>query len=201
MNDIKVKKYLYHQTPLKILSFLSNHPGVVFSADEIFKAIKCSKGATNQVLRLLLKLDILSREKKGNLFLYKVDTDNFVLRQFKIFENLLELQRLVKQIQKYCYEVILFGSRADGSNAGGSDIDLFICREYEKEVRKIISKYEPSDVKYQAIIQNPLESVSSTKEDNVFHRQVKKGITLWKGKPTYEESIKLAENLLRGKKL
>lgn len=187
MNNLKIKKYLYHQTPLKILSFLSNHPGIVFSAHEVSKATKCSKGATNQILRLLSELDILSRERKGNLFLYKLNADNLLLRQFKIFENLLGLQKLVEEIQKYCYEIILFGSRADGSNTGKSDIDLFIRTEYKKEVRKIISKYETFDIKYQAVIQDSLESVSSKKEDSVFHRQVKKGIILWKGKPTYEE--------------
>lgn len=187
MNYPKIKKYLYHQTPLKILSFLSNHPGMVFSANEVSQATKCSKGATNQALRLLLELDVLSRERKGNLFLYKLNADNFLLKHFKIFENLLHLQILVKEIQRYCYEIVLFGSRADGSNAGESDIDLFICTEYKKEVRKIISKYETVDVKYQVVIQDPLESVSSKKEDSIFHRQVKKGITLWRGRPTYEE--------------
>jgi len=187
MNDIKTKKDLYHQTPLKVLSFLSNHPGMVFSAAEISKSTNSSKGATNQILRLLLELDILSREEKGNLFLYRLNADNLVLRQFKIFENLLGLQNLAKELQKYCYEIVLFGSRADGSNTGKSDIDLFIRTEHKKEVRRIITKYETAEAKYQVIIQDPLESASARKEDSVFHRQVKKGITLWKGKPTSEE--------------
>lgn len=187
MNDLKIKKYLYNQIPLKILSFLSNQPGRIFSANEVSKAAKCSKGATNQTLRFFLKLDILSRERKGNLFLYKLNRDNFTLRQFKIFENLISLQKLVKEIQKYCYEIILFGSRANGTNAGESDIDLFIQTEYKRKVRNIISEYETIDVKYQAVIQDSLESISSKKVDNVFHGQVKKGIILWKGKPTHEE--------------
>lgn len=187
MNDTRIKKYLYHQTPLRLLSFISNQPGIVFSANEISKATKCSKGASNQILRLLLELDILSRERKGNLFLYKLNAENLILRQFKIFENLLSLQRLIKEIKKYCYEIVLFGSRADGSNAEKSDIDLFIRTEYKKEVRKIISKYEAGDVKYQVIIQDPLESISARKEDSVFYRQVRRGIALWKGRPTHEE--------------
>ena len=32
MNALKAKNNLYHQTPLKILSFLSNHPGGAFFA-------------------------------------------------------------------------------------------------------------------------------------------------------------------------
>jgi len=187
MNALKIKQYLYHQTPLKVLSFISNHPEKVFSANEICRLTKSSKGATNQILRLLLELDILSRERKGNLFLYRLNADNFVLRQFKIFENLLGLQKLVKEIQKYCYKIILFGSCADGSNIKKSDIDLFILTECKKEVRKIIAGYETMEMKYQAIIQDPLEAVSSKKEDSVFHRQVERGITLWEGRPTYEK--------------
>ena len=187
MNNLKIKKHLYHYTPLKLLSFISNHQGEVFSANEIFLATKSSKGATNQILRLLLELDILSREKKGNLFLYTLNADSFVLRQFKIFENLLGLQGLVKEIQKYCYEIVLFGSCAGGANTKESDIDLFIITEYKKEVRRIVAEYKTVDVKYQAIIQDPLESVSSKKEDSVFHGQIKRGITIWKGRPTYEE--------------
>lgn len=187
MNSLKIKKYLYHHTPLKLLSFVSNQPGEVFSANEISRLAKSSKGATNQILRLLLGLDILSRERKGNLFLYRLNADNLVLRQFKIFENLLSLQGLVKKIQEYCYEIILFGSCADGSNTKESDMDLFIITEHKKEVRRIVAEYKTVDVKYQVIIQDPLESVSSKKEDSVFHGQIKKGITIWKGRPTHEE--------------
>jgi len=159
----------------------------VLSAKEISKKTRSSKGSTNQTLRLFLKLDVLSREKKGNLFLYRLNADNFVLKQFKIFESVLYLQRLVREIQPYSYEIILFGSRADGSNGEKSDIDLYIRTEYKKEVKKIISKYADVDVKLQAIIEDPLESVETKKENKVFHKQVAKGISLWEGKPTYEE--------------
>jgi predicted nucleotidyltransferase len=187
MNNLKIKKRLYHYTSLKILSFISNQLGEVFSAKEISQVTRSSKGATNQILRLLLELDILSRERKGNLFLYKLNADSLVLRQFKIFENLLGLKRLLKDIQKYCYEIVLFGSCADGSNTKESDIDLFIVTEYKKEVRRIVAGYQTMDVKYQAVIQDPLEFVSSKKDDGVFHGQIKRGITIWKGRPTCEE--------------
>lgn len=184
MKDIK--KILYNQVPLQILSFLSDYPGTLFSANEIAGKTKSSKGSTNQVLRFLLNLDISFREKKGNLFLYKLNADSFVLKQFKIFENLLELQKLVKEIKKYCYKIVLYGSRANGTNNWESDVDLFIITEYKKEVRKIIGKYETMNRKFQIVLQDPLEVSSSKKEDSVFYRQVSKGITLWEGKPTYE---------------
>jgi predicted nucleotidyltransferase len=187
MNDtLKIKNRLYHQTPLKILSFLSCHPGEVFSADEILKATKSSKGATNQTLRLLLELTILFREKKGNLFLYKLNADNILLKQFKVFENLLDLQKLVGEAQRYCYEVVLFGSRADGTNSAKSDIDLFIRTDNKRQARKIINKYIDPNLRCQVVMQDPLEFISFKKEDSEFYKQIKKGIILWKGRPAYE---------------
>lgn len=187
MNNLKIKKFLYHKTPLKICSFLSIHPGQIFSAREISRQTKSSKGATNQTLRLLLELGVLSREQKGNLFLYRLNLNSFVLKYFKIFENLLNLKGLIKEIQPYCSQIILFGSCADGSNSQESDVDLFIKSEYKNRVRKLINKYETSDFKIRPVIQDPLEIISSQKTDKVFFEQVKKGITLWEGEPTYEE--------------
>ena len=186
MNYNKIKKYLYNQTPLTILSFLSSRPGEIFSADEVSKATKSSRGATSQTLRLLLGLDILSREKKGNLFLYKLNAASPALKYFKIFENLLMLQKLTAEIQKYCYQIILFGSRSDGSNAANSDIDLFVKTEHKKKVRDIINKYESPDIRYQIVMLSPLEFASSKNQDSVFYNQVKKGIVLWEGRPAYE---------------
>lgn len=187
MNDLKIKKLLYHKTPLKICSFLSRHPGQIFSAQEISKQTKSSKGATNQTLRLLLELDILSREQKGNLFLYRLNLDSFILKQFKIFENLLNLKELIKKIQPYCSQIILFGSCADGSNSQESDVDLFIKSEYKNRVRKLITQYDTGYFKIRPIVQDSLEIISIQKKDKAFFEQVKKGITLWEGKSTYEK--------------
>lgn len=178
---------LFHQTPLRILSFLSLHPGEIFCEGEIKKAIKSSAGSINQTLRLLLELDIVSRETKGNVFLYKLNNDSPLLKNFKIFETLLQIHDLIKEATPYSYEIILYGSCADGTNAVNSDIDIFIKTEYKSKVKKIVSKYRAVDDKLKAVILDPLEIASSKKADKVFYREVKNGIVLWKGKPTYEE--------------
>ena len=186
MNNQDIKEYLYNQTPLKILSFISINPGKVFSAQEISKQAQSSRGATSQTLRLFLKLGILFREKKGNLFLYKFNAESYIAKQFKIFENLLLLYRLITQIQPYCYKIVLFGSCADGSNSIDSDLDLFIKSEHKDQVRKIINNYQDAVFRIQAVIQDPLEIVLAKNEDKAFFQQVRKGIILWEGKPSYE---------------
>ncbi|MBD3271402.1 MAG: hypothetical protein GF384_02545 [Elusimicrobia bacterium] len=187
MNVRKVKKSLYNQTPLKLLSYLSIYPEKIFSAYEVSRHTHTSKGATNQILRLFVKLDILIREKRGNVFLYKLNIDNFILKQFKIFENLLSIQDIIKAIKPYCYQIIIFGSCADGSNSVESDIDLFIKSEFKNQITKAIADDPDMRLKIKPIIQDPLEIISAEKKDKVFFEQVKKGIVLWEGKPTHEE--------------
>ena len=183
----RIKKILYNQTPLKILSFLSVRPGEVFSAKEISRQTRSSTGSTNQALRLFVKLKIVFREKKGNMYLYRLNFSNLVLRQFKIFETILDIEKMIEDIQRYCYQIVLFGSCADGTNSRESDLDLFITSEYKDEVQKRIDKYRTSKYHLQAIVQDPLEIASSKKEDKAFFEQVKKGIVLWEGRPEHEE--------------
>lgn len=181
------KDRLYHQTPLKILSFLSRYPEKIFSEREIQNAIRASIGSVNQTLKLLLELDIVTRERKGNVFLYQVNSANFLLKYFKIFENLLYIYDFVKEVKPYASEIVLYGSCAKGENNEDSDIDIFIKTEYKAKVRKIVNKYRIREDKLKAVILDPLEIASSKKSDEVFYNEIRKGIVLWKGKPTYEE--------------
>ena len=187
MNNQNNKKSLYNRTPLRILSFLSLHPAAVFSAQEIAKATKSSKGATHKTLKLLLALEIISRQPKGNTFLYTLNADNYLLEQFKIFETLFKLQPLIKQLRPLCYKISLFGSCSQGSNSQERDIDLFIKTESKNKVSKLIAKYTSNSLNIKAVIQSPLEITQSQKADKVFFEQVRKGVTLWEGKPQDEE--------------
>ena len=177
---------LYHQVPLKILSYLSRHPRKSFCGKEISKIVSSSAGSTNQTLRLLLQLGIVAREKKGNVFIYTVDTGNYLLKYFKIFENLLYIHELVEEIKPYVSEITLYGSCAEGENTEDSDIDIFIKTEYKTKVRETVNKYRVIDDSLKAVILDPLEIASSKKSDEVFYNEIKKGIVLWEGKPTYE---------------
>ncbi|MBU0570448.1 MAG: nucleotidyltransferase domain-containing protein [Candidatus Omnitrophica bacterium] len=185
--NIDYKNSLYHFTPLKILSFLSSRAAETFSAKEISKLTASSKGATNQALRLLAEMDIITREKKGNLFLYESNFNNIILKQFKIFEVLMATRKLIKHIRPYCYKIVLFGSCASGSNDTNSDIDLFITTDKRDSVQKHVSKFNRSLPYVNAAMYDPLEILASEKKDKAFFEQIKKGITLWEGRPTSEK--------------
>lgn len=186
----RVKDYrreLYHQAPLRIFSFIAGHPEKVFCEREIRDATKTSTGSVNQILKLLLDLDIVEREKKGNLFLYSINSGNLLLKYFKIFENILFIHSLVEKLKPYAYEIVLYGSCARGENTEKSDIDIFIKTEHASKARSIIDKYRTAGYNIKAVMIDPLEISSSRKADEVFYGEVKKGIVLWRGKPAYEE--------------
>lgn len=184
MNDYITQ--LYNKVPLKILSCVSTYSHDHFLAKELEDEIKLSKGAVNQSLRLLLKLDIIKRIKKGNLFLYSINPDNILLKQFKIFETILTIQELLKEISPYSYQIILFGSCATGTNSIDSDIDLFIHSESVEKTRKICNKYNPKIISLRPIIQDTLELTATEKHDKAFYAQIKKGIILWEGETSSE---------------
>jgi predicted nucleotidyltransferase len=149
--------------------------------------LKLSIGSINQTLKLLLELGVVTRDKKGNVFLYSLNSDNYLLKYFKIFDNLIYIHNFVQEVRPYAYEIILYGSCAEGANTENSDIDIFIKTEYKSRVRKIVNKYRAIDDSFKAVILDSLEIASSTKIDKVFHNEIKKGIVLWRGKPVYEE--------------
>ena len=187
MNNKPKGKDLYRRTSLQILVFLSLNPGDVFSAQEISRKAQTSKGATHQTLKRLLFLKIISRERKGNLFLYKLNQDEPILKYFKIFQIILEIQHLIQQIKPYCYQIILFGSCANGENVQGSDIDLFIKTDTPEIVQKFIKKYGYDELHIKAAIYDPLELLEAQKDDKDFFGEVRKGIVLWEGKPDHDE--------------
>jgi predicted nucleotidyltransferase len=182
-----LRDILYNPVPLKILSFFSLNSADNFLASEISKAVSASKGATHQALQLLIEFEIVMRHAKGNLFLYKVNEDSPVLKNFKMFENFLSLQPLLKKLKPHAYQIILFGSCASGDNTEHSDIDLFVKTEEKDKVEKIINKFTQEGKRINAALYDSLEAVSLQKEDKHFFEQIKKGIILWEGKPEHEE--------------
>lgn len=176
---------LYNPTPLRVLSFFSLNPRGHFSAKEISRNTAASKGATHQALRLLLDRDIITRYQKGNVFLYGVSEGNRTLKAFKMFENLLNLEPLVKQLKPYIYQIILFGSCASGDNTAVSDVDLFIKASNKEAAEKIVKVFVRSGSRVNAVIYEPLELIRVQKEEKAFFEQIKKGIVVWEGEPDH----------------
>lgn len=178
--QLDFKEKLLNRVPLKIFSYLCRGSHAPHYEREIARTVDVSIGTTNQTLKLLLNLGIVKREKKGQLYLYRVMADNPVVQEFKKFDNILDLTGLVSRIKDLCNKIVLYGSCATGEDTIESDIDLFIIGREKGEILSEIRK-ETRQIKREikAVIVSIEEYLSMRNKKEVFLEEVDRGIVLW----------------------
>lgn len=183
-NSTNIKDSLYNRVPLQILSFLSKQrEGQDIYGKKLAEEIKISRGGSSTILRQMEDLGILESKAIGKTIVYNIEHNNPLVKSFRIFENLLELNELVENLKQYCRKIILFGSCSRGEDTHDSDIDLFIVADKEivDIVRKEIGKFD-IEREIKPVISDALELIQMEKNDKVFLQEVNKGIVLWGGK-------------------
>lgn len=181
--QLKISDALFNRVPLKIFSYLCRIPHTLQYEREIARSLGVSIGATNQTLKLLLDMGAVVREKKGQLYLYRIVTEEPLVREFKKFENILDLKQLVLNIKGISTKIVLYGSCATGEDTTESDIDLFIIsREKEKLLREIRKYAEKLEREIKTVIVSPEEFMSMRNKKESFLEEVDRGITLWEKK-------------------
>lgn len=182
-NRQEYKERLLNRVPLKIFSYLCKVIHSPHYEREIARAIGVSIGATSQTLNLLLNIGLVTREKKGQLNLYRVVADDPLVREFKIFENILDLRQLVLNLGKLSNKIVLYGSCAKGEDTVESDIDLFIISGEKEKLRSEIKKFvEILDREIRPVIVSIEEYLSLRNKKEAFLEEVEGGIILWEKK-------------------
>lgn len=179
----KLKDIIYNKLPMQVLSYLTKQrdDDAVYGS-KLADTLNISQGATSTFLKQLQGMGILQSRNIGRTLVYNVDNRNPLLRQFRIFDNLLEITELVNEIKRYCRKIILFGSCARGEDTYDSDIDLFIVADGDHHdiIRKIISDFQ-AEREIKPVIIDSLELIDMEQNDKVFLEEVNKGIELWGG--------------------
>ena len=165
---------------VKILVFLSQEPLKSYYQREIARIVGISVGKTNQVLRALESEEIVLKEVKGKMTLYRYNLHNPAARHLKILFNLTELNELVKQLRRVSRKTVLFGSCSEGTDTIESDIDLLILTDNREKTRRIINQTRRLlSRRVSPILLNPLEFSQLKDKDRPLYEQVSRGITLW----------------------
>ena len=179
--DLKDK--LLNAVPLKIFTYLCRVPHMPHYEREIARSVEASVGATNQTLKLLLGIGVVTREKKGQLYLYRVITDHPIVREFKKFKNILDLNPLLLRIKEVSNKIVLYGSCATGEDTLESDIDLFVVsKEKEKILREIRRETREVKREIKSIIISVEEYLSMRNKRELILEEVDKGIVLYEKK-------------------
>jgi len=166
---------------LKVLSYLSEHPGKEFLNSEIQKATSASRAGVYFALKELMRQGFVLQERRGKVIFYRIVYDDPVIKQFKILKNVLALRSIVSELKASCYKIILYGSYSRGENDTSSDIDLFILSKDPQTTKDILSSIK-SKQKIQAVIKSASELASFKESEKVFMQEVERGILLWEEK-------------------
>ena len=183
MQYIIHKELLFSTNSLKALSLLAKYSDQEFYEREITRKLGISYGSANMVLNDLYSEQYLSRQKKGNMYLYRFNVADPVFSHFKILVNILLLRPLIKQLKRVSMRIVLFDSCARAADQSKSDIDLFIVSDVKKKVLGVIKKYKFNKGFEGLIIDpavfSPTELLKGEKTDMEFLSLVSEGIVLW----------------------
>lgn len=166
---------------LKVLSYLTQHPGKEFLNSEIQKATLASRAGVYFTLRELVRQGMVSQERRGRLIFYRIVYDDAAIKQFKILKNVFALRAIVSKLKSSSRKIVLYGSHSRGENDPSSDIDLFILSKDPQVTKEAISAIK-SKQKIQAVVKTSSELVSFKESEKTFMQEVERGIALWEEK-------------------
>jgi predicted nucleotidyltransferase len=173
-------KHLVVGTPLqKTLEFLVQNHQWEFHVREIGRRLQgCSLSAVNRALRDLAAVGLVKRQRQGRNVLNRVDSDSPVVRPYRILLNILDLHDLVVRLREISSRIVLYGSRADGTNDASSDYDLQIVTSNPEEVRTVIRAHNLGEL-IRPLVMTPAEAVSFPTSERELYREIEKGTVLW----------------------
>jgi predicted nucleotidyltransferase len=175
-------EYLYNRNPMLILSYITKHQGQSpeLTVSKISDKLSLSIGSVYEILKKFNDMGLVTGLRIGHAIIYGPKRENPLIRQFRIFDNLLSLTGLVRQLKDYSRKIILFGSCSRGDDTIESDIDLFILVDNDMQslVRNIISEYR-IDREVKPIIVDSIEFIEMQNNDKVFYEEIQKGLILW----------------------
>ena len=169
---------LFAASQARVLRFLARNSGNAFFEREIVEATDVSRSAVNLATRVLHQAGLLLCERRGRMNFYAADDRHPFVRQFKVLDVLAQLEPLLKELRPLVRQVILFGSCAEGTNTGESDVDLFIVTSERSRGMALITQ-NPVEQRIQPVIVNTQELAALKEKDAAFFTQVKRGIVLW----------------------
>lgn len=188
-----LKQIFIKTTHQKILAFFAEYSDKSFHEREIVRQTGLGKGQVNRVLNDLHKKSVLHREQKGRMLFYSLNQESPALKQFKILKTVLDLNPLVETLQPLTKKIILYGSRANGTNITDSDLDLFIVssKQDEDEIKKIIQDFEKQQknlIEIRPVIRNTAQWMALEDKDPIYFNELLKRIILWE-KPIDESRL------------
>src|SRR4030043_2197044 len=164
-------------TVMTVLDFFLSDPMNEYHGRQVIRKTGVSKGSAGKILKLLTKLEFLTREERGRMLIYRLNLEEPTVRQFKVLASVFMLKELVDKLRNHSRKIYLFGSCSQGTDVKESDIDLLVVTSEKEIVRKTISGFNrKNERKIVPIIVNMNEFIELKRQDKPLHENVERGI-------------------------
>lgn len=171
------KKVIFSTPLLKVLDFLLSNPDLKFSDSDVNRMkIGVKKSAINSALRTLASIGLIERGKQGQMSVNGLIQTKPIVSYLKIVSNLLTIEPLIKKCAPRSYKIILFGSRADGTNSHDSDFDVLVVADDKSQILELLQE---TRISVQIIVKLPEEIMRLHETEPALWDTISKGIILW----------------------
>lgn len=173
-------KSLVFSTPLqRVLDHLLQNPDIELNDTQLTTEISGAKrAAIHHSLLTLNHYGIIQRHHEGRRCVNQLNHGLPWVSHLKIVSNILNLDMFVSNIRDLASKVILFGSRATGSNRHDSDYDILVVSTAHGDVTHMAMR-DPLSEKLQLLVKTPEEFFDFDAREPVLADHIRKGIILW----------------------
>lgn len=177
MEDIK---NLIFSTPLQlVLDHLLQNSNLEMNDTQVTEEVSGAKrAAIHQSLLTLNQCGIMHRRHEGRRCVNQLNQNLPWIAYLKVVSNILNLNPFVTKIRDIASKIILFGSRATGSNHHDSDYDLLIISSAHEDITHASMKDALAE-KLQLLVKTPEEFLDFDTREPVLAEHIRKGIILW----------------------
>ncbi len=176
---------------VRILKHLLMKPDWIFSESEIARDLQIPKTTAFRKLKSLADTNILLQFKKGRATVYRVNNNNYIVKELLIPLMKAETDVIAERIKKFCRQLnpkvgILFGSVARNEMTPNSDIDIAIIvsprdmSRIEKRASEIKNKiFENEGILISTLVFEAAEFKKRYRNNDMLIKEIAAGKVIW----------------------
>jgi predicted nucleotidyltransferase len=114
----------------RVLEFFLTHPSAEIHLNELARNLEIARGSAKSYCDVFVNEGLILEGSKGNLRLFKLNRDDFAIRETIRAYYLLKLKHLgIERLANGCMSLAIYGSFAQGDIDERSDLDLLMIGE------------------------------------------------------------------------
>lgn len=126
----------------RLLEFFLTHPSLVSHLNELARNLEIARGSAKSYCDAFVAEGLILESSKGNLRLFKLNRDDFAVREVIRAYYLLKLKHLGIERIAEGTSLAIYGSFAQGDIDELSDLDLLVIGEESNVDRDIVLKLQ-----------------------------------------------------------